>query len=278
MDDTVPYVPWELIEREILAWLPFTACRLVGATCRRLADTWALAVTEPPPMAFLRDSNLLRIPAKVYMHGERLYLPFPDAALCRFPALRTLDLTNQSSISDNCLSRLTALTELNLRGAGRVTAQSVSQLPHLTSLDLSQCRLYWARDQLTQLTALRRLGLQGNLCIVDEDLCVLTRLTALDLGYNETITDNGVSALTALCELSVRGWKNNVTHHGITRLQSLTRLDLSGNDRIGNGSVKALASLTELIFSASAPRGINPDTLPPRIRCISSDPPAATRR
>ncbi|MEU9131368.1 leucine-rich repeat domain-containing protein [Kitasatospora sp. NPDC048540] len=213
---------------------------------------------RPAHLAALDELDALLVRAgeitELDLSGRKLRgLP---AQLFRFPALRSLDLSDNPDLGDldPRLGTLTALRELDLSGTGlRRLPDTVGDLAELRVLDISGNRFEALPDRLGALARLEVLRAADLSCAVPEALAGLGALRELDLsalqpgGYDDPVAfPLPVTALTGLRELSLaRTWLTEVPD-ALLALTGLVHLDLRGSLSAGLHRLPDLARLPHL--------------------------------
>ena len=107
-----------------------------------------------------------------------------------FPSLIELDLSKDYYyICDNELNKMVNLTSLNLSDNSNITNNGLVYFTNLTSLNLNNNKNI-TDEGLEHLVNLTNLDLSYNQNITNDGIKGLTNLTNLDLSINYTITDN----------------------------------------------------------------------------------------
>ena len=109
-------------------------------------------------------------------------------------------INNNGSISNNIFKTFKHITSLNLWDNTLITDDGLKHLKQLTSLNLSFNTLI-TDDGLKHLKQLTSLDLCGNTLITDDGLKHLKQLTSLNLRFNRLITDDGLKHLKQLTKV-----------------------------------------------------------------------------
>lgn len=130
---------------------------------------------------------------------------------------------------------------LSLRQISRIGDKDMNRMTFITSLNLMNHNL--KNDTLRNLTNLTHLDLRGNNTVTNQELICLPKLTSLRIFFSPYINDEGLSLLTNLEYLNVRG---SFTNDSLSRLVKLVSLDLSYGNINYDESIKNLKNLTHL--------------------------------
>lgn len=252
--DAYPALPYDLLEHVVPRFFNLAdQCRL-GRTCRRLAATWKLRVTDieltsrrwPETEAVLLQFDhvqRLRINWAHFLGWRFLrrpvrnvYCSITDESVAHLRALRSLEIEYGRNIrvSDTGLERLTSLTDLRLTRIPLtgVTGRCLACLTALTRLDFDTADTFSS--------------------FADQFITVLTSLTRLRLRTRYGIPDSGLSCLTALTRLSLQTESSEMatptSNKGIACLTSLTRLEIAGHTKFAASDLACLVSLRKLVL------------------------------
>lgn len=190
-----------------------------------------------------------------------------DTSIAKLTNLVTLDIGDNTSISDYSLSNLSKLKQLLLNDTcSKISDNSISQLTSLTKLHLGNNDIcYITNNSIAKLTNLVSLNISNNQYIdnillpnlktlytnhklVDSSIKTLTSLTHLYCISNDNFTDSVVCNLPKLTLLSC-GFNNNFTDITLYTLSRLKYLDCGFNSKFTDNGLSQLTKLKTLYCS-----------------------------
>lgn len=227
-ESSLPLLPWEVLEHEIAAHLPFSTQLSLGRTCKRLALKWPQwAVHQPPSRTFLAKACC-------------------DERLKRFVNLRVLCLPSSSStlLVDSSSSSSSSFPASS-SSSSAITLAGIQALRSLTSLDIEHQRpTAPLRHRHTQTSRLRphdpSVAPSASPLSV-EVLSGLSKLQSLRLGrFAHAATDANLAQLTALTSLDLSQPEHRASHSqaelltgsSLASLSCLTELNISGHSKV----------------------------------------------
>ncbi|AYV83675.1 MAG: hypothetical protein Hyperionvirus10_11 [Hyperionvirus sp.] len=216
------------------------------------------------------------------IHGYRK----SSFSLANLSNLISLRMTHCAKITDDAIRHLSSLSTLDIYQTS-ITGITLSSLTNLIFLRISSNRLS-PFCQISQLTKLETLVIytpsgpilypitQGDTCpafpidsiislftklktlslhtlerkdeATDNGLSTLTNLTDLSLSQGENVSDKSISLLINLKYLNLQ-WCTKVTDKSISQLTSLLILRIRGGEHIRGNCFRSLVNLTELEFN-----------------------------
>ncbi len=183
--------------------------------------------------------------------------------------LTHLDVIATQYMTDQYLRPLTKLVKLGI-GKSIVTINTLLALPSLTAFKLTSLNRSLGDSELSKLTQLRSLYVEGYTRIRGKGIATLTQLTKLKLDDEDEwfydVTDAIIMRLSNLTKLSIGSTK--ITDHGIVCLTKLRTLKLY-IEPITNQAIEKLSLLTCLQVSDLSP--IVEERLNPAIRFLRTD-------
>lgn len=250
-DDDSPALTWDLLQWALPRFLAFETQRDLGATCRRLAATWKLAVRELPFYAYRaaetcdyqRLSDFRSLESLPYGYAWPPSVPL--SGVSRLTCLQRLRIYANAAIAHSDLVPLVSVTRLELMGSSGLCDSALAPLTALRTLrlhhpsDITDAALCRLSGSLTSLSLEHMTG------ITDGAVSTLTRLRTFKLYHDRDISDASMYCLTALTKLAVHE-PMRITADSLTRLASLTALDIADGSAITDALLPRFTGLRAL--------------------------------